>query len=146
MHSPSQTASTSTHELLSNIESKLIDIYEKVYLYQIRFVLQYGQGKRRRNVGGILKPEHWKQKWQEVDTVRQQVDQAVQDRIGARTLEMWTAVKEIETTTTETLKAVHDMDARMKEMDMKDQAAQEVCDFDSEAMLPTDWRVARTIA
>ena len=52
------------------LETKLIDIYEKVYLYQIRFVLQYGQGKWRRNMGGILKPEDWKEKWKAIDTVR----------------------------------------------------------------------------
>ncbi|RBR15923.1 uncharacterized protein FIESC28_07125 [Fusarium coffeatum] len=121
----SQTTSTSTHELLSNIETKLIDIYQKVYLYQIRFVLQYGQGKWRRNIGGLLKPEDWKQKWKEIDTSRQLVDQAVRDRLGARTIDTWAAVKEIETTTIETLKAMYELDSRMKQMDIKEQATQE---------------------
>ena len=122
----SQTTSTSIDGLLSNIEAKLIDIYEKVYLYQIRFALQYGRGKWHRNMGGILKPEDWKERWKGIDTARQIVDQAVQDRVGARAFDTWAAVKKVETTTTKTLNAVHDMDARTEKMEIRDRATQEV--------------------
>ncbi|KAJ4025043.1 hypothetical protein NW752_002503 [Fusarium irregulare] len=121
----SHTTSSSTHELLSNIETRLIDIYQKVYLYQIRFVLQYGQGKWRQNIGGLLQPEDWKQKWKEIEISYQLVDQAVRDRLGARTIDTWAAVKEIETTTVETLKAVHELDSRMKQLGIKGQSTQE---------------------
>jgi len=90
-------------------------------------------------MGGLLNPEDWKQKWKEIDTSRQLVDQAVQDRVGARTFETWVVVEKIETTTTKTLNAVQEMDARMKEMDIKEQAAQVVRYLESEQFVLSDW-------
>ncbi|KAF4973621.1 hypothetical protein FSARC_161, partial [Fusarium sarcochroum] len=97
-----------TRELFSKIETNLIDIYIKL-----------------RNLGGILKPEDWKQKWNEIDSTRQLIDQAVQDRVGARILEIWAEVKEIEMRTEETLKVVNDIDARTKEIKREQQSASE---------------------
>ncbi|KAJ4245749.1 hypothetical protein NW762_013873 [Fusarium torreyae] len=111
--------SANVRELFSNIEMKLVDIYVKVYLYQIRFVLQYGQGKLRRNLGGILNPEDWKEKWKEIDSSIQLVDQAVGDRLGARIMETWKAVRKIEIQTEEFLSAVSTIDARTERIENK---------------------------
>lgn len=98
------------------MESKLVSIYANVYMYQIQFVLQYGRSKWRRNLGSIFKPEDWKQKWNEIDSARQLVDQGIQDRVGAKILDTWEAVQKIEVETTETLKVVHGINARSEEI------------------------------
>lgn len=119
-----------TQELTANIESKLVSIYAKVYMYQIQFLLQYGRSKWRRNLGGVSRPEDWKQKWNEIDSARQLVDQSIQDRVSAKTLETWEALRNIEAASTETLEVVRDIQARSQEIQNEQMSTKEVSNHD----------------
>ncbi|KAF5555557.1 NACHT WD40 domain-containing protein [Fusarium mexicanum] len=115
-----------TRQVTANIEIKLVGIYAKVYIYQIQFMLQYGRSKWRRNLGGIFKPEDWKQKWNEIDSARQLVDQSIQDRVSAKTLDTWEALRNIEAESTETLELVHDIKARGREIQNEQKSTKEL--------------------
>ncbi|KAG4259133.1 hypothetical protein FPRO03_13068 [Fusarium proliferatum] len=114
-----------TQRLTANIESKLVSIYAKVYIYQIQFVLQYGRSKWRRNLGGVFEPEDWKQKWNEIDSARQLVDQSIQDRVSAKMLDTWEAIRNIQAECTETLEVVHDIKATSQEIQNEQMSTKE---------------------
>lgn len=90
-----------TRQLLSNIRTKLVSVYAQVYVYQIRFVLQYGRSKWLRNLRNIVSADDWKQMWKDIESTSHLVDQGIQDRLGARTLETWKAVNDIKALTEE---------------------------------------------
>lgn len=90
-----------TRQLLSNIRTKLVSVYAQVYVYQIRFVLQYGRSKWLRNLRNIVSADDWKQMWKDIESTSHLVDQGIQDRVGARTLETWKAVNDIKALTEE---------------------------------------------
>ncbi|KAK7735396.1 hypothetical protein SLS63_003866 [Diaporthe eres] len=96
---PSQTGTT--RQLLTNIRTKLVSIYAQVYVYQIRFVLQYGRSKWLRNLRNIVSADDWKQMWKDIEDTSHLVDQGIQDRVGTRTLEAWKAVNDIKALTEE---------------------------------------------
>lgn len=85
-----------THQLLSSIRAKLVSIYAQVYMYQIRFVLQYARGKVHRALRNTVSTDGWKQMWSEIESASRFIDQSVQDRLGARGLETWRRVNDIE--------------------------------------------------
>ncbi|KAJ4312919.1 hypothetical protein N0V84_009688 [Fusarium piperis] len=86
-----------TRQLLSSIRTKLVSVYAQVYMYQIRFVLQYARGKVHRALRNTVSADEWKQMWGEIESVSRLIDQGVQDRLGVRALETWRRVNEIET-------------------------------------------------
>ncbi|KAG6364032.1 hypothetical protein INS49_009135 [Diaporthe citri] len=96
---PSQTEAT--RQLLSIIRSKLVSVYAQVYVYQIRFILQYGRIKWLRNVRNIVSADDWKGMWNDIESTSRLVDQGIQDRVGIRTSEAWKAINEIKARTEE---------------------------------------------
>jgi hypothetical protein len=88
--------SESTRQLLSRIRSELTDIYAQIYLYQARFILQYAtRGRAHRVLRNALGADGWKELWKSIEATSQRIDQAVQSRIGTRTLDMWREVNDI---------------------------------------------------
>ncbi|KAJ4039148.1 hypothetical protein NW756_009737 [Fusarium oxysporum] len=112
--------SESTRQLLSRIRTELIDIYAQVYLYQARFILQYAtRGRAHRALRNALAADGWKELWKSIETTSQRIDQAVHDRIGTRTLDMWREVNDIsvnvqkiETLQQEILESLKEIDQR----------------------------------
>ncbi|KAF5642268.1 WD domain protein [Fusarium tjaetaba] len=111
-HFEDRMQTESTQQLAASIESKL-------------FVLQYGRSKWRRNLGGIFRPEDWKQKWNEIDSARQLVDQGIQDRVTAKTLDTWEQLNKIQLDSTEVLEAVRDIETRAREIQNEQRSIKE---------------------
>lgn len=99
--SASQLTATA-REVFSNIRSKLVGIYTKVYVYEIRFVLQYGRGRVHRTARDMVVTDGWKHMWSSIESASHKIDQAVQEHVSARSLE---AMNDI-TTRTETIEAL----------------------------------------
>lgn len=93
-------------------------------------MLQYGRSKWRRNLGGVFKPEDWKQKWNEIDSARQLVDQSIQDRVSAKKLDAWEAIRNIQAECTETLEVVHDIKATSQEIQNEQMSTKDVRNHD----------------
>ncbi|KAF5718821.1 wd40 repeat protein [Fusarium mundagurra] len=124
-HFEDRMQTESTQQLAASIESKLVSIYAKVYIYQIQFVLQYGRSKWRRNLGGIFKPEDWKQKWNEIDSARQLVDQGIQDRVAAKTLDTWELLNKIQVDSTVALEVVRDIETKTQKIQNEQRSIKE---------------------
>ncbi|RSL56966.1 hypothetical protein CEP54_008539 [Fusarium duplospermum] len=88
-----------TRQLLSSIRTKLVSVYAQVYMYQIRFVLQYARGKVHRALRNTVSADGWKQMWSEIESTSCLIDQGIQDRLGVRALETWRRVSDIEART-----------------------------------------------
>ncbi|KAL3608845.1 hypothetical protein FPOAC2_03856 [Fusarium poae] len=98
-----------TFQLFSNLESQLVSFYEHIYLYQIQFVRQCQKSKWRRNMGNMLSPKDWKEKWKTIDSIRDLIDTSIRDRVSARTLDSWEAMSSIEKGTENVLKTVEEI-------------------------------------
>ncbi|KAL2675685.1 hypothetical protein Neosp_011875 [[Neocosmospora] mangrovei] len=85
-----------TRRLLSSIRTKLVSVYAQVYMYQIRFVLQYARSKVHRALRNTVSADGWKQMWSEIESTSRLIDQGVQDRLGVRALKTWRQVNDIE--------------------------------------------------
>ncbi|KAF4987650.1 hypothetical protein FDECE_15346, partial [Fusarium decemcellulare] len=85
-----------TRQLLSRIRTELVSIYAQVYVYETRFVLQYAtRNKSHRSLRNTVNADDWKRLWADIESTSRRIDQGVQDRVGARTLEMWQQVSDI---------------------------------------------------
>lgn len=67
-------------------------IYSRVYVYQIRFVLQYARNKPHLSLRNLLSADDWKNMWTNIESISQSVDRAIHDRVGAKTMETWEAM------------------------------------------------------
>jgi hypothetical protein len=85
----------SGRELLLAVQTKVVSVYAQVYVYQMRFVLQYARGKLHRALRNTFSADDWKQMWADIECTSRLIDQGVDDRIGHRTLETWGAVNDI---------------------------------------------------
>lgn len=89
--------SENSRELLSSIRSQVVSVYTQVYVYQMRFVLQYARNKIHRVMRNLVTADKWKQMWMDIETTSQRIDQGVQHRVTTRTLDIWKAVDDIKT-------------------------------------------------
>lgn len=48
-----------------------------------------------------MSADDWKQMWKDIESTSRSVDQGIQDRVSARTLETWKAVNDIKASTEE---------------------------------------------
>ncbi|KAF4448098.1 WD domain-containing [Fusarium albosuccineum] len=116
-----------TRQLLSRIRTELVSIYAQIYVYETRFVLQYAtRNKAHRSLRNTVNADDWKRLWADIESTSRRIDQGVQDRVGARTLEMWQQVNDImksteriETLQNDILDAVRDVDQRQLLLSLK---------------------------
>lgn len=78
--------------MFSEIRTKLVRVYAQIYVYEIRFVLQYARGRAHRASRNAVAADDWKSIWADIESTSQMIDQGVREHVGARTLE---AVKDI---------------------------------------------------
>ncbi|KAL2150432.1 hypothetical protein VTH82DRAFT_6995 [Thermothelomyces myriococcoides] len=74
-----RSQSKETHRLLWTIRAKLVNIYVQVYLYEIRFILQYSKGKAHRLLRNAVAADGWSDMLAVIKSTSQEVDQALQD-------------------------------------------------------------------
>lgn len=96
-NSLSQTGTTG--KVLANIRTNLVSVYAKIYVYQIRFILQYVRSTFLRSMRNIVGADDWKQRWNDIESTSRLVDQSTQDIVGARMLEVWKAAIDIKVET-----------------------------------------------
>ncbi|KAB5522880.1 hypothetical protein GE09DRAFT_1154464 [Coniochaeta sp. 2T2.1] len=79
--------SESACRVFSEIRTKLISVYAQVYVFEIRFVLQYSRGRAYRAARNVMAADDWKGIWADIESTSQMIDQGVREHVGARTLE-----------------------------------------------------------
>ncbi|KAI1103866.1 hypothetical protein F4804DRAFT_352610 [Jackrogersella minutella] len=92
---PSQSSNAS--QLSLNIREKVVDVYTRVYEYQIRFVIHYRQNKALRKGRNALSADDWKTKWTEIESISRLIDAGIHDLMDGKTREIWTSVNDIKT-------------------------------------------------
>ncbi|KFY82137.1 hypothetical protein V500_10793 [Pseudogymnoascus sp. VKM F-4518 (FW-2643)] len=73
--------------VFSEIRAKLVSLYAQIYVYEIRFVLQYSRGRAHRASRNAVAADDWKSMWADIKSTSQMIDQGVREHVGARTLE-----------------------------------------------------------
>lgn len=101
-------------QLTMSIEAKVVSLYTKVYVYQIRIVLQYSRSKPHRFVRNAIGADDWKKMVGDIEPLSQQIDKGVQDLTNGKVFETWQTANDIlrstaniETLQEATLSAVH---------------------------------------
>ena len=89
----------STRQILRGIKDTLVDIYEQVYIYQIRFILHFTRHKFLRVLRDTIIADGWKERWETIKSMSEVLDQAVQDRVSSRTMKIWKEASQINTRT-----------------------------------------------
>ncbi|KAF5554101.1 Pfs NACHT WD domain-containing protein [Fusarium phyllophilum] len=112
-------------EIQKLAEKKLEKLSENRTSFSIGRKRVVVRDKWRRNLGGIFKPEDWKQKWNEIDSARQLVDQGIQDRVAAKTLDTWELLNKIQVDSTEALEVVRDIETRAQEIQNEQRSTKE---------------------
>ncbi|KAG5766081.1 hypothetical protein H9Q72_005831 [Fusarium xylarioides] len=99
-HLQSSCQSVSSRELVSRIRDDLVSVYGKIYVYEARFILQYGRrNKVHRAVRNALNADSWKQAWSEVESISQRIDKGINSEVNITTLKSWKVVKDIQEAT-----------------------------------------------
>ncbi|KAG5808847.1 hypothetical protein H9Q74_003885 [Fusarium xylarioides] len=99
-HLQSSCQSVSSQELVSRIRDDLVSVYGKIYVYEARFILQYGRrNKVHRAVRNALNADSWKQAWSEVESISQRIDKGINSEVNITTLKSWKVVKDIQEAT-----------------------------------------------
>ncbi|CZR48987.1 uncharacterized protein FPRO_12426 [Fusarium proliferatum ET1] len=84
-------------ELLSRIRDELVTVYSKIYVYEARFVLQYGKrNKAHRALRNALNADDWKKSWSDIESISNRIDKGVTSQVNAAALETWKAVKHVQ--------------------------------------------------
>lgn len=86
--------SDATQQLLLAMRTKLVSIYAQIYVYQIRFVLQFARGAVHQTMRNLTSADSWKQMWEDIKAASDLVKEGIQSRVGARTFETWKAVND----------------------------------------------------
>ncbi|KAF6824878.1 vegetative incompatibility protein HET-E-1 [Colletotrichum musicola] len=86
--------SESARQLLVDIRSKVIDVYARVYLYEIRPLHQCTKSKARRIVRNAVGADGWKEMWEGIESVSKQIDDGIQSRLNIQTLEIWQKIND----------------------------------------------------
>lgn len=73
--------------MFSEIRTKLVSLYAQIYVYEIRFVLQYSRGRAHRVSRNVVAADDWKSMWADIKSTSQMIDQGVREHVTARTLE-----------------------------------------------------------
>ncbi|KAL2170702.1 hypothetical protein VTG60DRAFT_4544 [Thermothelomyces hinnuleus] len=89
-----KSQSKNTRQLLSSIRTKLVNIYAQVYLYEIRFLLQYSRGKVHRLSRNAVAVDGWKDMLATIESTSHEVDQGLQNLESAKVLKSLRAVND----------------------------------------------------
>jgi hypothetical protein len=76
------------------MRTKLVSVYAQIYVYQIRFVLQFARKKVHQTMRNLVSADGWKQMWEDIKATSDLVKEGIQDRVGARTFDTWQAVND----------------------------------------------------
>lgn len=74
-------------------------MYAQVYVYQIHFHRHLENTRLHRALRNTVTADDWKNRWMRIESISQQIDQALETRMGSRTMEIWKRVEQINTTT-----------------------------------------------
>ncbi|KAG7423580.1 hypothetical protein BFJ63_vAg16175 [Fusarium oxysporum f. sp. narcissi] len=112
-HLQSSCQSASSRELLSRIRDDLVSVYGKIYIYEARFIIQYGRrNKLHRAFRNALNADGWKQSWSEIESIGQRFDKGVNSEVNVTTLKTWKAVKDVQEQVERLETMQHDFDRR----------------------------------
>ncbi|KAF4963464.1 hypothetical protein FSARC_8513 [Fusarium sarcochroum] len=75
--------------------SKLINVYMGIYIYQIRFVLQFSRVKRHRALRNTVSADGWKKMWSDIESTSQLIDQVVRDLVGVKIFESFDIMNDL---------------------------------------------------
>ncbi|KAK3994352.1 hypothetical protein QBC44DRAFT_43713 [Cladorrhinum sp. PSN332] len=78
--------SDTASKLISSIGTELVSLYTKVYIYQIRLVLQYSRHKVHRLARNAVSADDWKTLWEEIDSIAQDIDKGVDSTVNGYTI------------------------------------------------------------
>ena len=102
------------HQLAAALATKTVDLYKLVYLYLIRFNLQFLRGSTHRILRDAVTADEWKSMLGQIKDTSLEIDQALQGWTNNKVLETWKTTQDIITKTDdlehlqrETLSAVH---------------------------------------
>ena len=70
------------------IRTKLVSLYAQIYVYEIRFVLQYDRGWAHRTSRNAVAADDWKGIWADIESTSQMIDQGAQEHVSDRILEV----------------------------------------------------------
>lgn len=93
----SASRSKGRHELLLDIKSKMIRVYEEAYLYQMRFVRQYARGRVIRILRSTFTVDNWKSMWTNIESTSRLIDKGLKDCTGVEILTIGASVSKLET-------------------------------------------------
>ena len=65
----------------------MISIYEQVFVYEMRFVLQYARSTVHRTTRDMVRADEWKRTWETIESTSHAIDQAVREHVDTRMLE-----------------------------------------------------------
>lgn len=72
-------------------------MYSKIYVYEARFILQYGKrNKAHRAIRNALSADDWKKAWSDIELISNRIDNGVTAQVNAATLETWQVVKDVQ--------------------------------------------------
>lgn len=73
--------------VFQEIRTKIVSIYAQVYVYEIRFILQFARGRTHRAFRNVVSADGWGEIWMGIEATSQMIDQGVREHISARMLE-----------------------------------------------------------
>lgn len=73
--------------VFKEIRTKIVSIYAQVYVYEMRFVLQFARGGAHRAMRNMVASDGWGGIWEGIEATSKMVDQGVQEHVSARMLE-----------------------------------------------------------
>ncbi|CVL06807.1 uncharacterized protein FMAN_11903 [Fusarium mangiferae] len=93
----SLSGSGASQELLNRVRDELVSVYGKIYVYEARFILQYGKrNKAHRALRNALSADDWKKSWSDIESISNRIDKGVAAQVNTATLETWKAVKDVQ--------------------------------------------------
>ncbi|CVL03660.1 uncharacterized protein FPRN_11864 [Fusarium proliferatum] len=93
--SPSESGVS--RELLSRVRDELVSVYSKIYVYEARFILQYGKrNKAHRALRNALSADDWKKAWSDIESISNRIDKGITAQVNDATLETWKVVKDVQ--------------------------------------------------
>ncbi|PNP85437.1 hypothetical protein FNYG_01266 [Fusarium nygamai] len=95
LQSPSESGGS--QELLSRVKNELVSLYSKIYVYEARFILQYGKrNKAHRALRNSLSADDWKKSWLDIESISNRIDKGVTAQVNVATLKTWKAVNDVQ--------------------------------------------------
>ncbi|KAF5598231.1 WD domain-containing protein [Fusarium pseudocircinatum] len=86
-----------SQELLSRVRDELVSVYSKIYVYEARFILQYGKrNKAQRALRNAFSADNWKNSWSDLEAISNRIDKGTTAQVNTATIETWMGVKNVQ--------------------------------------------------